>query len=154
MAAAQYDSWQLSHLVHGYDGLENRPTYTAAEKQYAEAWNSGSCATPILVKSLADFIVPVTAHSKCNSLFLLCCKDFAQKTRKELNRLKRVQPAGSSLYSSACFSFAVRIPRYLGVTLGCSGCCFVSFFPRGFTDSRPEVMNITSPNRPLFGPKR
>jgi len=65
MAAAQYDSWQLSHLVHGYDGLENRPTYTAAEKQYAE--------------------------------------DFAQKTRKELNRLKRVQPAGSSLYSSACY---------------------------------------------------
>lgn len=37
MVAAQYDSWQLSHLVHGYDGLENRPTYTAAEKQYAEA---------------------------------------------------------------------------------------------------------------------
>lgn len=80
MAAAQYDSWQLSHLVHGYDGLENRPTYTAAEKQYAEAWNSGSCVTPILVKCLADFIVPVTVHSKCNSLFFallqgLCSED-------------------------------------------------------------------------------
>lgn len=37
MVAAQYDSWQLSHLVHGYDGLEEKPKpYTAAEQRYAE----------------------------------------------------------------------------------------------------------------------
>lgn len=37
MVAAQYDSWQLSHLVHGYDGLEEKPkAYTAAEQRYAE----------------------------------------------------------------------------------------------------------------------
>lgn len=37
MVAAQYDSWQLSHLVHGYDGLEEHPRYTGAERKYAEA---------------------------------------------------------------------------------------------------------------------
>lgn len=36
MVAAQYDSWQLSHLVHGYDGLEEHPRYTGAERKYAE----------------------------------------------------------------------------------------------------------------------
>lgn len=117
-----------------------------------QSWNR-SCIAPILrVESLADFIATVTVHSKCKALFWLCCKDFAQKTRKELNRLKRVQPAGSSLYSSACFSFAVRVPTHLGITLECC-MLFCQFL---FLDSpmRPEVMNITSLKSHLFGLQR
>ena len=45
MVAAQYDSWQLSHLVHGYDGLEEKPkAYTAAEQRYAEVGRAGRMA--------------------------------------------------------------------------------------------------------------
>lgn len=45
MVAAQYDSWQLSHLVHGYDGLEEKPKpYTAAEQRYAEVGRAGRMA--------------------------------------------------------------------------------------------------------------
>ena len=28
---SQFDSWQLSHVVHNYDGIEPSPKYTAAE---------------------------------------------------------------------------------------------------------------------------
>lgn len=34
LVTSQYDSWQLSHLVHDYDGIEAHPTYTAAETAY------------------------------------------------------------------------------------------------------------------------
>ena len=52
MVAAQYDSWQLSHLVHGYDGLEDKPKpYTAAEQQYAEVGRIAGRMAEILMVS-------------------------------------------------------------------------------------------------------
>lgn len=36
MMAAQFDSWQLSHLVHGFSGIEKHPTFTADELKYVE----------------------------------------------------------------------------------------------------------------------
>lgn len=38
MFAAQFDGWQLSHLVHGYTGIEMDPAYSKQELSYVEAF--------------------------------------------------------------------------------------------------------------------
>jgi len=40
LVAAQFDSWQLSHLIHGYSGIEDNPNLTHAEVQYAEKFGA------------------------------------------------------------------------------------------------------------------
>lgn len=36
MMASQLDAWQLSHLVHGYSGIESNPTFTAEELKFIQ----------------------------------------------------------------------------------------------------------------------
>ena len=36
MIASQFDSWQLSHLVHGYSGIQDQPVFTKSEIEYTE----------------------------------------------------------------------------------------------------------------------
>ena len=44
MFAAQFDGWQLSHLVHGYTGIENDPAYSTQELGYVEAFGATTLA--------------------------------------------------------------------------------------------------------------
>lgn len=36
LIASQFDSWQLSHLVHGYSGIQDQPAFTPTEVAYTE----------------------------------------------------------------------------------------------------------------------
>merc|ERR1712224_236264 len=38
MMAAQFDAWQLSHLVHDYLGIEKNPTFTEKEQAYIKTF--------------------------------------------------------------------------------------------------------------------
>lgn len=40
MAAARFDGWQLSHLVHGYEGIEKTPAFTNEELSYVEGFGN------------------------------------------------------------------------------------------------------------------
>jgi len=40
MAAARFDGWQLSHLVHGYEGIEKTPVFTNEELSYVEEFGN------------------------------------------------------------------------------------------------------------------
>jgi len=44
MFAAQFDGWQLSHLVHGYTGIEKDPAYSEQELSYVEAFGAVTLA--------------------------------------------------------------------------------------------------------------
>jgi len=36
MMTSRFDSWQISHLVHGYSGIETQPMFTASELTYIQ----------------------------------------------------------------------------------------------------------------------
>merc|ERR1719362_2713967 len=57
LVASQYDSWQLSHLVHNYDGIEKQPTYTSAQTEYVEAF------AQLTRKKLIELAAPQTFFS-------------------------------------------------------------------------------------------
>lgn len=40
LLSAQYDGWQLSHLVHAYEGIEKEPTYSDAEFSYVDKFGA------------------------------------------------------------------------------------------------------------------
>lgn len=51
MIAAQFDAWQLSHLVHGYSGIEKNPTFTADELKYIEKFGQMTLEQTVLLRN-------------------------------------------------------------------------------------------------------
>merc|ERR1712113_983922 len=60
MMAAQFDAWQLSHLVHGYLGIEKNPTFTDGELAYIKTFGE---RTLLQIRSLGRQSRVTTIHS-------------------------------------------------------------------------------------------
>lgn len=51
MMASQFDAWQLSHLVHGYGGIETSPTFTASELMYIQEFGRKTYEQIVLLRN-------------------------------------------------------------------------------------------------------
>lgn len=55
MTAAQFDGWQLSHLVENYQGIDSSPSYTSEQRAYAEVFGAKTMA---LAQTLPSAMTP------------------------------------------------------------------------------------------------
>jgi len=107
MMAAQFDAWQLSHLVHGYLGIEKDPEFTKDELAYIKVFGERTLEQ---IRSLHRESHVATIHSTgCYNHHISEKSGFWNVTTSngvsEARALTRCRVEGDAMYVDQCSGY-------------------------------------------------